>query len=142
MPPSRARDLCSVVKESLIGLADAPDDDRARFDSGVAPASRRSVLVQTSGRRRVSRHSRSSGCNSSPAPVGDALARTAPKISDGPDENQSSPPARPDGCIAPAVRKSLHLDSGDAWAAVLLYEAKRQRSPECARCLPDARVQR
>jgi hypothetical protein len=42
-----------------------------------------------------------------------------------------------DCCIDPAVRKSMDLDNGDAQAAVLLGEAKQQRPPECARCLPD-----
>jgi hypothetical protein len=40
-----------------------------------------------------------------------------------------------DCCIDPAVRKSMDLDTGDAWAAVLLGEAKQQRPPECVRCL-------
>ena len=33
----------------------------------------------------------------------------------------------PDCCIVPAVRKSMNLDAGAAWAAVLLGEAKQQR---------------
>ena len=42
----------------------------------------------------------------------------------------------PDCCIAPAVRGSLHLDPSDAWAGLPLDEAKQQRPPEFAKCLP------
>ena len=60
-------------------------------------------------------------------------ARANPDFRSGRQPAVSAP--TPDCCIDPAVRKSIDLEAGAPWVAVLLGEAKQQRHAETARRL-------